>query len=53
MAHSVKAMMERLDTIERDIELFHFDEHLEKTQVRDRARETYSFVCAETFIWRE
>ncbi|KAL4601013.1 hypothetical protein ACB092_11G241300 [Castanea dentata] len=53
MAHEVKAMMERLDTIGRDRELFHFEEHLEETQVRNRARETHSFVCAETVIGRE
>ena len=53
MAHSVKAMMERLDSIGRDRELFHFDERLEETQVRNRPRETHSFVCAETVIGRE
>nr|XP_023916942.1 putative disease resistance protein RGA3 [Quercus suber] len=53
MAHEVKAMMERLDTIGRDRELFHLEERLEETQVRNRARETHSFVCAETVIGRE
>ncbi|KAM4087609.1 hypothetical protein ACB094_07G007800 [Castanea mollissima] len=53
MAHEVKAMMVRLDTIGRDRELFHFEERLEETQVRNRARETHSFVCAETVIGRE
>ncbi|KAL4600997.1 hypothetical protein ACB092_11G240000 [Castanea dentata] len=37
MAHEVKAMMERLDTIGRDRELFHFEEHLEETQNDKRA----------------
>ncbi|KAM4097538.1 hypothetical protein ACJW30_07G008200 [Castanea mollissima] len=53
MAREVKAMMERLDTIGRDRELFHFEERLEETQVRNRERETHSFVCAETVIGRE
>nr|XP_023914355.1 putative disease resistance protein RGA3 [Quercus suber] len=53
MAHEVKATMERLDTIGRDRELFHFEECHEETQVRNRARETHSFVCAETVIGRE
>ncbi|XP_075672975.1 putative disease resistance protein RGA4 [Castanea sativa] len=53
MAHEVKAMLERLDTIGRDRKLFHFEERLEETQVRNRARETHSFVCAETVIGRE
>ncbi|KAM4097535.1 hypothetical protein ACJW30_07G007900 [Castanea mollissima] len=52
MAHEVKAMMERLDTIGRDRQLFHFEER-EETQVRNRSRETHSFVCAETVIGRE
>ena len=53
MAHKVKAMMERLKTIGRDRELFHFEERLEETQVRNRARETHSFVRAEDVIGRE
>ena len=53
MAHEVKAMMGRLETIGRDRELFHFEERLEETQVKTRARETHSFVCAETVIGRE
>ncbi|XP_050283795.1 putative disease resistance protein RGA3 [Quercus robur] len=52
MAHEVKAMMGRLDTIGRD-RVFHLEERLEETQVRNRARETHSFVCAETIIGRE
>ncbi|KAK4577325.1 hypothetical protein RGQ29_027730 [Quercus rubra] len=53
LAHEVKEMMERLDTIGRDRELFLLEERLEETHVRNRARETHSFVCAETVIGRE
>ena len=53
MAHEVKAMMDRLDTIGGDRLQFHLEERLEETQVRSRARETHSVVCAETVIGRE
>ena len=51
MAHGVKAMMERLDTIGRDRELFHFEERLEETQVRNRAREEMIITCWHQSIY--
>ena len=53
MGHKVKAMRERMDDIARDMELFHFEEHLVETQVGDyRVRETHSFIGTETVVGR-
>ncbi|XP_030963397.1 putative disease resistance protein RGA4 [Quercus lobata] len=52
MGHKVKAVREKLDAVAAD-RTFYLVEHLEETQVRNRARETHSFVGAEAVIGRE
>ena len=54
LGNKIKAIKERLDDIARHREAFRYHEQdSEVTQIRDRARESYSFVCAEDVIGRD
>jgi hypothetical protein len=53
MGHRIKAIRERLNVIENDRMPFHFIESPMEPQVKNMARETYSFVLEEEVIGRE
>jgi hypothetical protein len=53
MGHRIKAIRERLNVIENDRIPFHFIESPMEPQVKNMARETYSFVLEEEVIGRE
>jgi hypothetical protein len=53
MGHRIKAIRERLNVIENDKMPFHFIESPMEPQVKNMARETYSFVLEEEVIGRE
>ncbi|KAB1227642.1 putative disease resistance protein RGA3 [Morella rubra] len=53
MSPKIKALRKRFDAIADDRKKFHFKEHPVDTRVRNRERDTYSFVPQEQVIGRE